>query len=296
NLRYTLSECMFAYPAEIVSISSHCQITCAPLQDATTYQIDPDVGTATANTPPTLDFCNQYFDDNALNNCSFCYSMIPQQLFLANFVQALHIACRDPPVSGQTFYPNGQAIFNETLISGPAPPGSAPSLKSVISGWQLAVVVVVPSLVVLALLALGCLCCFNFTKRRRVKMAASGRMTKFHDYAQPSVYGDNQSQYEWPQPDQGQEMEHIHYVNQTPKNNGKQRSPGLAQRRWSQHIQGEEDVPLSAVPKDNIGPGQGQNKDPFLHEQYFGDEAGPSTHFPPPSPGGANSRHSWQQR
>lgn len=272
NLRYTLSECMFAYPEEIVSISSPCQVTCAPLKNATTFEIGSDQTTAVANTVPDFDFCQQgYFRDNIVNNCSFCYSFVPQQLFLANFVQALHIACRQPPVIGDTFYPNGEAIFNESAIAGPAPPGTGNTGGGGLKSWQLGLVIALPIVGGTALFALTCFCCFKFTKKRRVKMAESGRMSTFHERhpTSASTKGTPPSQYQWPlaHDEPAREMETIHVQ---PKH-GKMPSPGLAQGRWSQHEPVDESgVPLSAGPRDDIGPAPNQSKDPFLHEQYFG--------------------------
>lgn len=71
-------------------------------------------------------------------------------------------------------------------------------------------------------------------------------------------------------------------------------SPGVVQTRWSHHTAGgdEDAVPLSAGPRDDVGPGQGQSQDPFLHEQYFGqasssgfDETPGMTGYVYPAPG-----------
>lgn len=287
---------MFAYPAEIVSISSPCQVTCAPLENATTYEIGQNVATATDNTVPNLDFCNQGFGpDTKINNCSFCYSFVPQQLFMANFLQALHIACRQPPNLGDTFYPDGRAVFNESAIPGPAPTGTGQQGSSGLSGWQLGLAIALPIVGGALLLALTCFCCFKFTKKRRARMAASGRMSSYHTKSPdgtPVIPVTPHSIYQWPagHNDPPQEMDRIVYTH-SPK--GKQPSPGFPQTRWSHHTAATEDsVPLSAEPRDDVGPGQGQSKDPFLHEQYFGvassgleDVPGPSGYvYPAPSP------------
>lgn len=72
---------MFGIPEERVSISSPCQVTCQPLNQSIGYNL----GLNQTNGPPSLDFCFAgQFDDLTINNCAFCYSFIPQQLFLAN--------------------------------------------------------------------------------------------------------------------------------------------------------------------------------------------------------------------
>lgn len=263
---------MFAYPAEIVSISSPCQVTCTPLMNATTFEIGPDEETAVNNLVPDLDFCSHGFGrDNVINNCSFCYSFVPQQLFMANFLQALHIACRQPPVMGSTFYPSGQAIFNESAIAGPAPPSSGSSGGGGLQNWQLGLVIALPIVGGAVLFALTCFCCFKFTKKRRVRMAESGRMSTFHDRHpnSASTKGTPPSRYEWPLSNHEVEQE-MHAMSVQPKN-GKLPSPGLAQGRWShQEPVDENELPLSATVRDDVGPAANQNKDPFLHEQYFG--------------------------
>lgn len=87
NLRYTVSECLFARPEQRISISNPCVVTCEPLADAIGYSLSND----SSNYNPSLGWCNAgQFDDTTINNCAFCYGLIPQQLFLAN---SKHIGC-----------------------------------------------------------------------------------------------------------------------------------------------------------------------------------------------------------
>lgn len=81
SLRYTVSECLFAFPAQRISISNPCVVTCEPLADAIEYQLSND----SSSLSPSLSFCNDPdFSDVTINNCAFCYGLIPEQLFLAN--------------------------------------------------------------------------------------------------------------------------------------------------------------------------------------------------------------------
>lgn len=74
---------MFAFPHEVVSISSPCQVTCAPLSASIGFGFSQQDNSTTAL--PGLDFCTEApFGDTTINNCAFCYGFIPQQLFLAN--------------------------------------------------------------------------------------------------------------------------------------------------------------------------------------------------------------------
>ena len=80
-LRYTLAGCMFAIPRPYISISSPCQVSCRSLNNSIGYQITQD----DSQLQPGDDFCRAgSFPDNVINTCAFCYSFIPQQLFLAN--------------------------------------------------------------------------------------------------------------------------------------------------------------------------------------------------------------------
>ena len=117
-------------------------------------------------------------------------------------------------------------------------------------------------------------------------MAASGRMSTYHDrhpgagggssFTSPVSGRTPPSQYQWPTMEE-QEMARINYIHTGKPVQGHspgvpKHSPGLAQGRWPHASRDDEDeeVPLSAVPRDDVGPGQGQVKDPFLHEQFFG--------------------------
>jgi hypothetical protein len=72
---------MFAIPEDHISISSPCQVSCALLNESIGYQVTNNTATA----QPGQQFCNVGdFDDTTINKCAFCYSFIPQQLFLAN--------------------------------------------------------------------------------------------------------------------------------------------------------------------------------------------------------------------
>ncbi|ETI29122.1 hypothetical protein G647_01575 [Cladophialophora carrionii CBS 160.54] len=279
-LRYTLAGCMFAIPEDHISISSPCQVSCAPLNNSVGYQVTND----SSRTEPGGEFCTAaQFDDTTINKCAQCYSFIPQQLFLANFLQALHIACRDPPEPGRPFFPDAQAIFNETLIAGPAPPSSGTNDNGGLRGYKLALAIALP--IVGGILLIGGLCwgCFAFTRKRRYKMAQSGRMSRVHD-----AHADGNSLYQSPMSAKAEAWKkesipwgvveparEMHAISPTLLHAGKH-SPGAAQGRWSHQTGGtgansEQNTPLrSSFQRDDVGPGPAQVKDPNLHEQYFG--------------------------
>lgn len=254
NMRYTLSECMFAVPEQKVSISSPCQVTCQPLQDAVASGISID----TSGVTPDLSYCNaRPFDDQDINACAFCYGFIPQQLYLANFLQALHVACRQPPVPGQQFFPNAITIFNASVIPGPVGPITA-GPSSGLRGWKLALAIALPLVGFAVLLAASCYGCFAFTRRRRQQMAASGRMSRLqHSMGLEARYADLE-QY------QPEFTDAEDYTDQ----------PTMQQVRHQGHSPGIPQPQASPV-RDDVGPGPRQVQDHDLHNQYFGTPAGP---------------------
>lgn len=195
-------------------------------------------------------------------------------------MQALHIECRNPPTPGQPFFPDANAIFNETLIAGPSPPSSGGGGGG-LHGTALALAIALPVVIGLLLVGCGCWGCWIFTRRRRQRMAASGRMSKVHDAQADASYSPVTPRQMWGENEPPREMSHLSH--------GKQPSPVL--NRWSNQYPGgaatgEDGTPLrSSFQRDDVGPGPGQTQDPDLHEQYFGvadggfDTAGPSHQY-----------------
>jgi hypothetical protein len=70
---------MFGFPTQKVSLSSPCQVTCAPLANAI------ESGLGTNATTADLGFCNTVgFSTANIQNCVFCYGLMNQQKYLAN--------------------------------------------------------------------------------------------------------------------------------------------------------------------------------------------------------------------
>ncbi|KIX96111.1 uncharacterized protein Z520_08366 [Fonsecaea multimorphosa CBS 102226] len=278
-LRYTLAGCMFAIPEDHVSISSPCQVSCASLNASIGYQVTNN----TSKAQPGNAFCTaDPFDDYTINKCALCYSYIPQQLYQANFLQALHIACRQPPVPGKPFFPDAQSIFNETLIAGPAAPSGNTGGHGGLHGWKLALAIVLPVVGGIILLVGACWGCFAFTRKRRQRMAQTGRMSRVHDAHADSMYYSPMSakaeawkaeDLPWGVSEPPREM---HAISQTMLH--AKHSPGVAQGRWSHQTGGtgggpgsEQNTPLrSSFQREDVGPGPEQVRDPNLHDQFFG--------------------------
>ena len=83
---------MFGYPVQKVSISSPCQVTCAPLY----YAIESGLGNKTHPTSTNLSFCNQAtFTENVISQCVFCYGLMDDQKYLANCEHTHHRLSED---------------------------------------------------------------------------------------------------------------------------------------------------------------------------------------------------------
>ena len=253
NLRYTVSECLFAFPEQRISISNPCVVTCEPLADAIGYLLSNDSSTFN----PSLSFCTAAeFDDTTINNCAFCYGLIPQQLFMANMLQALHVACRQTPAIGAAFFPDAQSIFNNSLIAGPSPASTTPTSSGGLHGWKLAITIALPIVGGILLLGGACACCFVYTRRRRRRVANEGRMSRLHDsWGEAAQYMDGPA-YE-PEMTAAQEQEM------------KPLSP-----QWMQEEHPPRDSPgiraSPGLPTEAVGPGEGQIQDHNLHERYLG--------------------------
>lgn len=200
-------------------------------------------------------------------------------------LQALHIVCVQPHVAGKPFFPDANALFNETLIAGPAPPSSGSSSGGGLHGSQLALAIALPLVGGILIIGSTCWCCFLFTRKRRQKMAATGRMSKVHDANADSMYTpvspSMKNAEAWGVSEPPREM---HAISPTLLH-AKHPSPGLAQGRYSHNTGGsEQGTPLrNSFQNDEVGPGTNQVRDPNLHDLYFGvDESpgvasGPST-------------------
>ncbi|KAI1622474.1 hypothetical protein EDD37DRAFT_651749 [Exophiala viscosa] len=307
-LRYTLAGCMFAIPEDRISISSPCQVSCAVLNETIGYEITNDTSTS----QPGEAFCNVGdFDDTSINRCALCYSYIPQQLFLANFLQALHIACRQPPVAGKPFFPDAASIFNETLIAGPTSASNSNSSTSGLHGWKLPLAIALPIVGGILLLGSTCWCCFAYTRKRRQRMAQTGRMSRVHDQHADSLYSPMSAKAveSWGRAEPPTEMHAISPTLSGHNAHAKQPSPGLAQGRWSHQMTpgqksdlarwsaqqqlavsaggSKEGTPLrSSFQREDVGPGRDQVQDPNLHEQFFGvDDEDIDGDLPGPSDG-----------
>jgi hypothetical protein len=186
-----------------------------------------------------------------------------QALVLTYLVmQALHIECRQPPVPGEPFFPDMSAIFNETLIAGPAPPSGNTGGGGGLHGTNLAIAIALPIVGGLIILTAGCWCCWITTRRRRQAMAASGRMDKVREAQEsPGLYSPVSGKMGWGEGEPPREMTQF-------ASGGREPSPALNRCSGHQHyppgtaVGGEDGTPLrTSFQRDDVGPGDHQVQD-----------------------------------
>ncbi len=169
-------------------------------------------------------------------------------------LQALDIACRDSPSPTNPFPVAGSAIFNGSAIQPPSTGSAGPSGSHGLTGTDLALAIALPIVFATILLALTCTGCYFLTRRRRRRMAASGKMRRIHD----ATWGDSPvtprtNRFNWDQA--ALDMEQLQGARQT--------------KRYSHSAyQNQSDSPRYSY-RDDVGPGPGQVQDHELHEQYF---------------------------
>lgn len=196
-------------------------------------------------------------------------------------MQALHIECRQPPTPGQAFYPDAAAIFNETLIAGPTEASDDDGGGRGLHGSGLAIAIALPIVGGILIFGFGCWGCWIFTRRRRRRMAASGRMDRVHEAHTDGsgLYSPVTPQKMWGEGEPPREMSQFGLP-------GGSTSP--ERNRWSgqQHYPpgtadgGDDGTPLrNSFQREDVGPGPNQYQDHDLHEQYFGvADGGPDMH------------------
>ncbi|KAJ5949132.1 hypothetical protein N7454_000716 [Penicillium verhagenii] len=170
NLRFAVSTCVFGYPESVSNVSSPCPVACGTVQDAVQFDIeDPVVGELSAWCDTTS------FADNVINTCEFCYNLTTNQIYLANFLEAVRYNCHFPTTSGDEFAVSPTRIFTESLLPSSlslTTPGSSSSHVN------LGLVITVPVLgFVIICLGVGT-CCYFFIRYRRKR----NRQNRYQDH------------------------------------------------------------------------------------------------------------------
>jgi hypothetical protein len=161
-------------------------------------------------------------------------------------LQALNIACQDPPSPSKPFPVAASAIFNSTTIQPPATSSAGSSGSQHLHGASLALAIALPIVFGFLLLVVTCVSCFVSARRRRRQMAAHGKMRRVHEAWADSPSTPRNTQFDWGQA--AMDMDHMRGAR--------------ASQRYSHH------TPQYNY-RDDVGPGTGQKQDHTLHDQYF---------------------------
>ncbi|TQB72188.1 hypothetical protein MPDQ_006986 [Monascus purpureus] len=149
NLRYAFSTCVFGYPKQVNNISSPCIVACQPLDAA----LEPGLTTATSD---YYSMClPDVFPDNIVTTCEFCYNLTTNQVYMANFIEALRYNCHFRTSLTDAFAISPTKIFYPSGLPPSVPTSSAASGSS--GHRNLTVIIVLPVLagVILISVALG---------------------------------------------------------------------------------------------------------------------------------------------
>ena len=163
---------------------------------------------------------------------------------------------------GAAFFPDAQSIFNESLISGPSPVSRSTTSSGGLHGWKLAIAIALPVVGGILLICAACFCCFVYTRRKRRRMAETGRMSRLHDsWGEAAQYMDGPAYQPEMSAAQEQEMKPL----------SPQWMQDDHQERTNPALRSSPGIRVSpGLPTEVVGPGQDQVQDPNLHERYLG--------------------------
>ncbi|KAL2216717.1 hypothetical protein M432DRAFT_76720 [Thermoascus aurantiacus ATCC 26904] len=176
NLRYAFSTCVYGFPASVGNTSTPCLVSCQPMSTAIEFDLQ-------APTSVSFDaFCGvSSFTDNLIDQCEFCYSLTSDQLYLANFLQAIRYGCRYRTPSGSSFAIDPDRIFNTTVLPSSTAPITTASPGASSGGVKnLTLIVALPIVGFIILLCATCVGCFFLIRYRRKKARARGHSQHLH--------------------------------------------------------------------------------------------------------------------
>ena len=160
-------------------------------------------------------------------------------------LQALDIACQDPPSPTNPFPVDASSIFNETTIQPPATSAAGSTGSSHLHGTPLALAISLPIVFAFLILVLSCIACFFSARKRRRAMAARGKMGRVHEAWADSPVTPRATQFDW-----------------------EQAAIDMQQMQGARASQRYSHAPQYNY-RDDVGPGTGQIQDHSLHDQYF---------------------------
>lgn len=160
-------------------------------------------------------------------------------------LQALDIACQDPPSPTKPFPVAAPAIFNATTIQPPTTSSASASGSHRLHGTSLALAIALPIVFAFLFLVFTCVACFFSARRRRREMAARGKMRRAQEVWNDSPATPRATQFDW-----------------------EQAGVDMQQMQGTRTTQTYSDGPQHNY-REDVGPGTGQILDHELHDQYF---------------------------
>ncbi|MCJ1375390.1 hypothetical protein MMC20_006625 [Loxospora ochrophaea] len=145
NLRYAVDWCIFGFPeANNQTSSNPCSQSCNATAALETNILEP------AKSTP-YDYCTTTDDVTNMGVCGFCYSLIPDQIYLANFLNALKSACQTEAPEGSVFSIPPTQIFTLNPPTAYPTTSASPSTHHISHTAVLALAITLPLVLVLAI-------------------------------------------------------------------------------------------------------------------------------------------------
>ncbi|MCJ1453438.1 hypothetical protein MMC28_003785 [Mycoblastus sanguinarius] len=105
-MRYTLDWCLYDFPQDAgQTASNQCTSSCAEISNSLETNI------LQSNASTTYDYCQDPKFLSNVNDCASCYKIIPNQLYLSNFLNTLQYACKIQPPPALPFPIKSSDIF-----------------------------------------------------------------------------------------------------------------------------------------------------------------------------------------
>lgn len=128
NIRYAFDTCVYGFPDADASASNPCVVSCTPIQQT----LEVDIHEPTPSAP--FDYCTAGTFMARVGQCTYCYSLIQDQHYLASFLNVLQLGCEEQPAIGvsltntpEAFSENPAATSIGNIVLATAAPSSTSS-------------------------------------------------------------------------------------------------------------------------------------------------------------------------
>jgi hypothetical protein len=131
NIRFAFDTCVYGFPDSDASASNPCVVSCTPIQK----QLEVDVKEPTPSVP--FDYCTAGTFMAGVGQCTYCYSLLANQKYLASFLNVLQLGCEEQPAIGvsltntpEPFSENPAATSIGNIVIATSVPSSTSSSSS----------------------------------------------------------------------------------------------------------------------------------------------------------------------